>query len=515
MLSMLGALLAGAYAYKHRSKIRSFVQTVQPSDFIESSLYLIEVRKRSVPAEGRDGGIAALGDGLVLVSRTGKSWFVDGNGAREAGLRVPVNISDFESDPHNGETVARDRFGVKDILVQTGSFGVRILASHMQWDAENDCYVLRVSSIEGTQRELLSGAPGGGDWKTVFETHPCRALNVLKGGKRSVTLGAGGRLAALSDSEVLVTVGGFGKESEAIESGAAAADEEGTYGKTVSFDVAGAGSRIYTRGHRNPQGLAATSDGQTWLTEHGPKGGDELNLLIEGRDYGWPTVTYGTEYEMMVWPANPRQGRHDGFEKPRFAWVPSIGVSQLLVVQGRAFPDWKGDLLVASLKTMSLYRVRVEDGRTVLVEPMLVGHRIRDVAEIADGSVVLKTEDNFLVYLAPASADAPAGSGPSASRGRILATQCKGCHTFERGGDSGIGPNLWGVAGRRIAANDEFEYSDALRTAARDKGSWTPDALRDFLAAPDSFAPGNSMQMTTQYSESQVADLVAYLESLD
>jgi glucose/arabinose dehydrogenase len=104
----------------------------------------------------------------------------------------------------------------------------------------------------------------------------------------------------------------------------------------------------------------------------------------------------------MTWPANPQLGRHEGYAKPTYAWVPSIGVSQLIVIGPSAFPFWKGDLMVSSLLAQTLYRVRIEDGRAIYAEPIPIGHRIRDIAETVDGSIVLKSDDNFLIYLKPA-----------------------------------------------------------------------------------------------------------------
>ena len=314
-------------------------------------------------------------------------------------LRIPINIPEFEADPYNADTERRDRFAVKDILVQTLPNGVRILASHNHWNSEKDCYTLRVSSIE-TSFDGLMAAAVPATWKTVFESHPCNAL-MPEGNHRIPTHEAGGRLWPLSEREILITVGVFQSDVETSEGLIEGPGVNSSYGKTILLDLATGASRVFTRGHRNAQGLAATADKQIWLTEHASRGGDELNLLVEGKDYGFPQVTYGTKYNSMTWPANPQLGRHEGYEKPIYAWVPSIGISELIVIAGKAFPFWKGDLMVASLLAQALYRVRIEDGRVIYAEPIPIGHRIRDIAEIADGSIVLKTDDNFLVYLEP------------------------------------------------------------------------------------------------------------------
>ena len=400
LLSLAGAFGVGAYVYQHRTSTRPLVQSVQLTQGIETNLYNLRVQLVAVPADGRDGGIAPLGNGLLFANRKGSLWYVDSaKSLRALNLRIPINIPEFEADPYNASTERRDRFAVKDILLQKIPNGLRILASHNHWHSEKDCYTLRVSSIETSFDNLLTGT-GPSTWKTVFESHPCSPL-IKEAHHRSPTHEAGGRLLAVSDREILITVGVFTGDVEGTDGSIEAQDVNSSYGNTILFNLATGSSRVFTRGHRNPQGLAATADAQIWMTEHASRGGDELNRLVQGKDYGFPHVTYGTKYYSMTWPGNPQLGRHEGYEKPTYAWVPSIGISELIVIEGRAFRFWKGDLMVSSLLAETLYRVRIEDDRAIYAEPIPIGHRIRDIAETADGSIVLKTDDNFLVYLSP------------------------------------------------------------------------------------------------------------------
>jgi cytochrome c2 len=163
--------------------------------------------------------------------------------------------------------------------------------------------------------------------------------------------------------------------------------------------------------------------------------------------------------------------------------------------------------MVSALAAQALFRVRVEDGRVIFVEPIEIGHRIRDIIEDANGTIVLKTDDSFLVYLSPL--DATTASTPL-ERGSILAAQCQSCHNVSAEGGAKIGPTLWNVVGRDIAST-EFTYSAALRNT---NGRWTPEALKQFLTNPSKFAPGTTMMTGTTYTEAQVADLVAYLQTL-
>jgi len=89
-----------------------------------------------------------------------------------------------------------------------------------------------------------------------------------------------------------------------------------SYGKTILIHLDDGTSEIYSLGHRNPQGLYVTPEGAIWSTEHGPQGGDELNLIVRGANYGWPLVTYGTDYGSAAWPLSHVQGRHDGYQQP-------------------------------------------------------------------------------------------------------------------------------------------------------------------------------------------------------
>ena len=160
---------------------------------------------------------------------------------------------------------------------------------------------------------------------------------------------------------------------------------------------------IWTWGHRNPQGLALASDGQLWDTEHAPRGGDELNPIKKGANYGWPIVTYGINYNDTPWALPwPKPGQN--LEMPVFRWLPSVGTSGLALVKGAAFPSWKGDLLAGGLAGQNLDRFRVKGDRMVEREELLQGMgRVRDVNVAKDGTVyVVLNGPDKIVRLVPA-----------------------------------------------------------------------------------------------------------------
>lgn len=150
---------------------------------------------------------------------------------------------------------------------------------------------------------------------------------------------------------------------------------------------------IFTYGHRNPQGLALQPQtGAIWLHEHGPRGGDELNLLQAGGNYGWPLVTHGVDYDgSRIGEGTTR----DGVTPPVRVWVPSIAPSGMTFYDGDAFPAWQGSLFLGSLKDRMLVRLELEEESVTAEERLLQGvlGRIRDVRQGPDGLLYLLTDE--------------------------------------------------------------------------------------------------------------------------
>jgi len=218
----------------------------------------------------------------------------------------------------------------------------------------------------------------------------------------------GGRLAFLADGTLLLTTG------EGFDDREAAQDPASELGKVLRIDDEGAapadnplvatGSRrVWTLGHRNPQGLAVDpASGRVWLHEHGPRGGDEVNLLRPGGNYGWPAVTRGIDYSgMRISPYTQWPGMVD----PVHVWVPSIAPSGLAIYRGDRFPAWRGDLFVGALVDREVRRLDLEDG-AIVGESALFGEldeRIRDVRSAPDGFLYLLTDsaDGRLIRVRP------------------------------------------------------------------------------------------------------------------
>ena len=226
--------------------------------------------------------------------------------------------------------------------------------------------------LESDRAAMLRGAAGPG-WRTLYETTPCLPIRG-EGRRRGISFMGqfgGGRMALLDPQTVLLTVGDFGFDG--VASLEAPSQDPGTsYGKTIAINIGDGRATLFTLGHRNPQGLFIDRSGTVWSTEHGPQGGDELNQLVRGKNYGWPYATYGTDYGSFSWPLNKPEAEQD-YQTPVFAWVPSIGVSNLLAIEGELFPQWRGDLLIGSLRAQTLFRARVREGHVAYLEPISAG----------------------------------------------------------------------------------------------------------------------------------------------
>ena len=158
---------------------------------------------------------------------------------------------------------------------------------------------------------------------------------------------------------------------------------------------------IWAYGIRSPEGFAIAPDGSLWETEHGPRGGDELNSIRKGKNYGWPLITHGIDY--AGGPMFEGQTAMEGMEQPVYYWDPVIAPSGLAYYNGRLFPQWRGSLLAGGLRGVGVYRLQLKNNKVVAEEPLLteLKTRIRDVRVGPDGAVYVLTEQKALLKLTP------------------------------------------------------------------------------------------------------------------
>jgi cytochrome c2 len=511
------AVLGGRVLSAHAQQMARVV-----TNHVKTAFYVLRVRSHeglvAQPAT-RGGGLDRLGDRLLLGTGDGHLYTLrvagDDIEAHELRIRVPVNRDDF-AGAFNGSAIApalahgyREhapgvqtwRFRVADVIAQVDGDSVRIFASHHIWKPQEHCFAVRVSQLE-TRLSDLDRLAGPGEWQTLFESHPCLPMwgqGAMRGKNPFRGEEIGGRLALLDAGTLMLAQGDHGFSG--IEGDAAyAQDPQATYGKTIRIDLRTHAAAITTLGHRNPQGLYAAPDGRIWETEHSAQGGDELNLLQPGANYGWPLVTYGTDYGALLWPLSRQQGHHQGFEQPVYAWLPGIGISNLVQIRRDRFPVWRGDLLIGALGTRSLFRVVLDGDRAVVTEPIPLQKRVRDVLELDDGRLLLWTDEAALLTIEPLT-----DSDASVQ----FATSCSGCHRINDGYSHRAGPDLYGLLDRGVASAENYAaYTPALKSLG---GEWNEQRLHEFLRDPQGVVPGTSMVCSGIADDRQRAELIDYL----
>jgi len=292
--------------------------------------------------------------------------------------------------------------------VHTGSqAGLFDIVLHPQFALNNVVYLTYAAGTKGANGTQVARARFDGtslrDLTVIFKAMPLKDTDNHYGG----------RLAFLPDGTFALTIG------EGFEYREKAQDLTSDLGKIVRLNEDGSVPRdnpfvgradvrpeIYTWGHRNPQGLVFDAQrARLYETEHGPRGGDELNIIVAHRNYGWPVITYGMDYSgAYVSPYTERPG----LEQPVIYWTPSIAPSGLAIYRGEKFPAWKGDLFAGALALTHLRRVHLDEHGNVVDQEQLLSDlhwRIRDVRAAPDGYLYVCTDeaDGRVLRLEPAS----------------------------------------------------------------------------------------------------------------
>jgi cytochrome c2 len=457
------AELAKYYAFDSRS--------IPLSRTVDTRLMPIRVagvRLSELFPVGRLGGaITAIGEAVLVLDRLGNLYLRSPAGEihKLAFPPLPNALTRFLAA---GNQLDEKHFRAYDIEYLQRS---RLLAvSHAAFDP-----------VENATRMVVSVIPFDadafkptGEWRRLFtgDLEP-----------NGSDMGTGGALAVDEEGNLLLTIGHY----DIYHVGSEKYDGS-KFGRIVKISPATGESRTVSVGHRNPQGLIVAKDGRIFSTEHGPRGGDELNIVVEGAHYGWPDVSLGITYERFDW-GRGKVGRHDGYQAPLFGWLPSIGISGLIQVNG-FHERWDGDLLVGSLKAQSLFRIRLDGNRVLYAESIFIGQRIRSIVQLGSGSIMLWTDDSQLLSIVPQKSDMlHPDLRRIATLGSRLRGQCMECHHFGATNPADRAPTLSGLFKRPIAS-DSYWYTPALRDR---KGPWTEASLREFLLDPSAFASGTSM----------------------
>jgi glucose/arabinose dehydrogenase len=332
--------------------------------------------KVTVIAAGLDNpwALALLPSGHFLVTeKPGRILLLNSDGSR---LATITNLPPI---------FVRGQVGLLDLVIDPKfSANHRIFITYMQKIDDNSCAMSVASATLNEAQGTLT------DIKTIFQTaaYP-----------NNTAANAGSRIAIdPKDGSLFVTIG----DRSTLQIPMVAQQTDNYLGKVIHIMPDGKPvpgnpnlglPGIYSIGHRSEQGMTFAPDGRLWEVEDGPRGGDELNLIQSGKNYGWPVIVHGINYT----GAKIGDGiiEKEGMEQPRYFWSPPIAPSGLAFYKGNLFPQWKNSALVGGLTGQALFRLELgKDDRVVNEEALLtdVNQRIRDVRVFDDGAVYVLTD---------------------------------------------------------------------------------------------------------------------------
>lgn len=284
-----------------------------------------------------------------------------------------------ESDAKN-VVYCKDFSGVKDSLLVNNSLYV----AYTVWDDQNNGVRLAVSEFELD--------------KDAFELIFKREIYLSRPAIKEPILGhqVGGKLVqGENDHTLYLSIGDFSKP-ERVQ------DSTTSIGKVIRIDLKRLNAEVFASGLRSPSGgmLYDQESHELWLTDHGPRGGDEINLIKRNKNYGWPIVSYGTIYErdgIGNYYGN-KFNSHEGYEKPAMTFLPSIGIGPIAKYAHTGKNDyWDNNYFFAGMGSKTLYRSKKEGSNLVYAEPVLTGYRIRSLKIDSQGIFYIKTDGNQLL----------------------------------------------------------------------------------------------------------------------
>jgi aldose sugar dehydrogenase len=220
----------------------------------------------------------------------------------------------------------------------------------------------------------------------------------------------GGRIAVAADGNLFVTIGDRSSRGPWLM----AQDMSTTLGKIIRItpdgaaapgnpfaNTLGAKPEIWSAGHRNQHGIAFDASGQLWEVEHGPQGGDELNKIVAGKNYGWPVIVHGIDYTGLE--IGEGLTAKAGLEQPQYYWDPVIATSGMAFYNGKLIPQWQGSVLVSALRGQQISRLTLNGDKVLTEEPLFgeEGQRFRDVRVDEEGAVIALTENGQLLRIVP------------------------------------------------------------------------------------------------------------------
>ena len=360
-----------------------FPATSTAAELPEIKLSIQSIDTPTAQVQGSNGergaAIARLADGRLLLGggSTGFTLFLyDLTNQQQITIGRAAAASERIND---------SRFAITDISVLTQTAETaQLLISYPRFNSEGRCVTVVVYSYRanfGAQPSLKRG-------KMWFQSKPCVAISAVQH--------AAGRMELIDAKSAYLTIGDLGYPEIGDKT------KRGTLGTVMKISAKKV-TQI-SSGHRNAQGILLIGK-DLYTSEHGPRGGDELNLIQQGIDYGWPTVTYGERYSPgdYVSPTNPES--HNGFRKPLTYWVPSVAPTELIQLPAAsAWGQWSSSIVMGTLREESLIFIQMKNKRVVgQMQTVNIDERIRDLDVTKDGSIIATTDSGKLLVINPLS----------------------------------------------------------------------------------------------------------------
>lgn len=270
------------------------------------------------------------------------------------------------------------RFAINDIAVLSESASsARLLISYPRLNASRSCVEIAVDELAlDRNRERARFIA---QW---FVSKPCVPVSAVQH--------TAGRFEVIDKNSVYMTVGDLGFTRIGDRK------KRGDLGSV--FKLTARTAEKISQGHRNPQGIVLYNNETLMVSEHGPRGGDEINIVKKGNDYGWPFVTYGQPYGAGDYVKPTKTGTHEGFVKPITYWVPSIAPTELVQLPNQGWGDWNSALVLGTLREEVLVFIALNQKLEVTSTQQIdVGQRVRDLDVLSDGSLIMSTDAGNLI----------------------------------------------------------------------------------------------------------------------
>jgi glucose/arabinose dehydrogenase len=353
---------------------------INAADFSNDSLSL-SFSKQSITKAITSGGntrgpaLAVMKDDTILLGggRSGGeifTWNKQKSALRSLGTFIPAN-----------RRIVDSRFAINDIAILSESAtSAKLLISYPRLGSNRSCIEIVVDQL--TYDRKSQRIKFVANW---FISKPCVPISAVQH--------TAGRFAVINKNSVYVTIGDLGFSEIGNRS------KRGDLGSIFKLSAKSA-VRI-SQGHRNPQGIVLLENKTLLAAEHGPRGGDEINVINEGGDYGWPFVSYGQPYGSGDYVRPSITGSHTGYIEPIEYWVPSIAPTELVQLPKQGWGDWGGALVLGTLREEILLFMKISENNEIIESVRVeMNERIRDLEVLSNGSLIATTDSGQLITVA-------------------------------------------------------------------------------------------------------------------